>query len=475
MNCGLVFLAAVATAVVATAVQPVAAHAADPGDVCGLTAISGDGAPMCLDADLEARHAGAAAPAALPDSTCRLPVEFLSWTASDWALLGQALVDNATSCGEYWVSIPPLAANKTGLRVLQDDVIRALGPNIHPVAEVTLGTNTGWAKWVANGNGTWFQAGVEFRRRMAAAGYDVTAGETWLLNEFDRSTMRDAPRTTPDQTAAGGQLLPPYRRADMIELLKGLYYGDVGMPPARGAVEYGIHFRHQNIPDVPGYKAELKSFLADGPFWEAIGPYIRWFAVETYPDLRYWGVPGSSRNDRVRHLDDYIFHVLDLARNGPTSVDAARTFLERTYLPLLNGGWRARGGDQFEFVTGHGNTIVDARTMQEFVSEQIYAARHYAGAHTQGAPSGRVGFSFEPVNRQTADQVSGDPWTPQFRAEVGQLVTRIATAVRDSYGQGGSSPVGACVVPGTAEDWCTGTVPGAAFTEAWADFGSWRN
>jgi hypothetical protein len=472
MRHGFVLLVAVAVLGAGGALPSASADEGVSGIDCGSTAIRPDGTQTCLDDGLEARFAGSGAPTGLPAASCRLSVEYLSWTASDWTLLAEALVADAAPCGEYWVSIPPLAANKTGLRVLQDDVIRALGPNIHPVAEVTLGSLTGWAKWVENGNGTWFQAGVEFRRRMAAAGYDVTAGETWLLNEFDRSTMRDAPRTAPDQTA-GGQLLPPYRRADMAELLRGLYYGDVGMPHAPGAVEFGIHFRHQNIPDVPAYKAELQAFLEAETFWETIDPYVRWFASETYPDVRYWGVPGSSLNERWRHLADYVFHVLDVARSGPASVETARTFLERTYLPLLNSGWRARGGDQFQFVTGHGNTIVDGETMRHFVSEQVLAVRHYAGSHTQGAPGARLGFSWEPVNRQSADQAGGDPWTPEFRADVQALAARIAAAVHYAYRQGGASPVGACGVPGSAEDWCNGSVPGAAFTESWADFGTW--
>jgi len=474
MNRGLVYIVAVGLAVAAAAVPPaLAGGLEDPSAACGMTAIVADGSPTCLDTQLEQQTGTAAAQARLPDATCRLPVEYVSWTGTDWLRLAQALVADAAPCGEYWVSIPPLAADKKGLRVLQDDLIRALGPNIHPVAEMTLGLLTGWANWVEAGKGTWFQAGVEFRRRMAAAGYDVTAGETWLLNEFDRSTMRDAPRTAPDQMTPGGTLLPAYRRADMVQLLRGLYYGDIGMPPAPGAVEFGIHLRHQNIPDVAAYKGELERFLEADSFWRGVDPYVRWFAVETYPDVRYWGVPGSSRNERWRNLDEYIFHVLDLARSGPATVDAAREFLERAYLPLLNAGWRARGGDQFQFVTGHGNTIVDRVTMEHFVTEQILAVRHYAGTHTQGAPAGRLGFSWEPCNRQSAEQAGCDPFTAAFTGDLDAIAARIAAAVRNAYRQGGASPFGACGAPGTVEDWCNGEVPGAAFTEAWRGFDSW--
>src|SRR6185436_20269178 len=77
-------------------------------------------------------------------ANCRLHAEAVFWTQGgqtpsgvwDWTLLGQELAANASACADYYISIPPLAANKTGLRVLQDDAIRALGPRFHPVAEM---------------------------------------------------------------------------------------------------------------------------------------------------------------------------------------------------------------------------------------------------------------------------------------------------------------------------------------------------
>ena len=183
------------------------------------------------------------------------------WTGADWERLGKAIAANRTPCGEYWISIPSLAANKKGLRVLQDDVIRALG--VHPIAEFTLGEGTGWANWVLaspDDNQTWFTAGVEFRKAMAAAGYSGP-DETWLLNELDRSTMRDAPR----DAFPVDQAWPAFPREAMVEVLQGLYYGAIGMEPLPGIVEIGIHHRHQNMPAdvVRQYKSEAESWLAD--------------------------------------------------------------------------------------------------------------------------------------------------------------------------------------------------------------------
>ena len=119
-------------------------------------------------------QAQAAAPALTDDlpPSCRLHAEAVFWTAADWLLLSEALAADPSPCADYYVSIPPQSADHTLLRGAQDDLVRALGPHIHPVAEMTLGTLTGWDHWVHAVPGrTWFGAGVEFRRRMADAGY----------------------------------------------------------------------------------------------------------------------------------------------------------------------------------------------------------------------------------------------------------------------------------------------------------------
>jgi hypothetical protein len=205
----------------ATAAAEPPSDSPDPTYDCGYLGENG-----CRESD-QAREPG---PSAV---SCRIDVEAVFWTGTDWERLAKAMGNDRTPCGEYWVSIPPLAANKKGLRVLQDDVVRSYG--VHPIAEFSVGEVTGWANWVLDPgkNRTWFQAGVEFRRAMAAAGYRGP-NETWLLNELDRTTMRDGPREAPDH------IWPAFRRADMVQLLSGLYYGDIGMDPLPGVVEIGI-------------------------------------------------------------------------------------------------------------------------------------------------------------------------------------------------------------------------------------------
>ncbi len=434
------------------AVDP-ACSAGDP-----LLALDAD----CPGADQPMQSFGAAAAVgnpgrpddALPPS-CRLHAEAIFWTADDWLLLSRALAADPSPCGDYYVSIPPQSADHKKLRGLQDDLVRALGPRIHPVAEITLGTLTGWANWVTGAPGrTWLDAGVEFRHRMTEAGYRIDLAETWLLNEFDRSTRRDE---------------PPYTRAAMRDLVRGLYDGGGTEPPSPGIVEIGIAYTHQNIPDVPQYKAEMESWLEDSAFWSDVGPRIRFLTKEAYPDARFWGVAGSSRHERTDHLTQYMEHLINLVEAGPPEVEGVRRFLRRSFLPLGNATWPAFGPDPYSppFCCGHGWTLVPLDEMLHFVSEQVYSVRHYAGSHPQGAPAGRLGFSWQPTNNF---KLPAAEWLAARQA----IAARIASAIHYAYRQGGASAEGACSPPESGADWCSGgDVPGAAFTDVWQTFESW--
>jgi hypothetical protein len=402
---------------------------------------------------------------AFPDN-CRFRVEVLIVGINDWNRIARALADDPSPCAEYWVSIPPgaIATNLRAPGIFA--AIRNLGPRFHPVAEMRLGTDSGWAAWVERENKTWFEAGVEFRRRMVIAGLQPTLSETWLINEFDRTTRRDT--NVRDDAEIRNGITRAYPRAAMQDLVRGLYYGDETMPDLPGAAEIGINFTHQNLPppDVPAYKEEMKLWLEDSAFWSDMNLYVRWLLKEVYADTRYHSVPGSSRDERRRHLEDYQEHVIELAEAGPESIAPAREFLRRAYTPLLNGGFEALGGDEFEFTTGHGNTQVSPEQMMSFVAEQVYAVRHYTGAHPQGAPAGRIAFDWQTANRK--------PYTAaEFGAALDAIAARMASSIHYAYRQGGASPAGACAPPGSGEDWCQAEREGAVFIDAWEIFKRW--
>lgn len=400
----------------------------------------------CVPAADQARHAVATldeefsaawtppADQSLP-AWCRLPAKVVVYTASDWLRAAQKLAGQTTPCAEIFLSIPPLAADKTALRVLQDDLVRAVSPQIHPVAEIHV---TGWQGWVAANKKTWYEAGVEARKRMQAAGYDVEAGETWAVNEFSSAVRRG------DGNA----------RANMREFVRGLREGAPGMPETKGIVfVVGLD---QRLADTSVYKATMKGFLGDAPFWQTMSENVRFFAQEVYADSRSWGVPGSSRNERARYLNDYLQHLIELAEAGQDEAATAAEYLRSAFLPLGSAAW--------PWASLFGDTDMPAAEMQHFVSTQTFAIRHYAGSHPQSGPGERIGFAYAP-NPARATQ-------PGFAAGNGLILDRLSAALRESYDRGGGSQMGACGEPGD-HNWCDGERAGAVFNAAWQLLQSW--
>src|SRR5262249_46828572 len=148
---------------------------------------------------------------------------------------------HVSPCAEYYVSVPPLVADKTKPRPNAAAPIRALGPNFHAMAEFSFAA---WTKWVASTGSSWYTAGVTARARMAAVGYDFSKGDTWDLNEAS-----SAVRTNTGQA-----------RANLIELLRGLYEGD-GTQPTRGAVL--ITGLGQQTNTLGQYQTNLQNWLSD--------------------------------------------------------------------------------------------------------------------------------------------------------------------------------------------------------------------
>jgi hypothetical protein len=375
----------------------------------------------------------------------------------------RALAANPAACADYYISIPP-DENNIVLRpgsVFRE--VRDLGAQFHSVAEMRLGGDTAWARWVAAGNGTWYEAGVEFRRRMAARNLRPELGHTWLLNEFDYTTRRDQAAHTDGD--------PGYPRAAMRELVRGLYEGAPGMAPGPGIVEIGISQSHQNLPDVPAYKEQMKAWLQDGGFWASMDGKIGWLAHEVYADTRRHGVPGSRLEDRRRHLVDYQAHLLELVKAGGRRALHARAFFKETFMPFANGGgYVALGGDAFDFESGHGNTEVPVEQMMRFVAEQVNAVEFYAERHFDAQATRRIGFSWQPVNRPRSP---GGPDVPsaEFEAAVEVQAAHIAAVLAATYGPDGSSK-SACLRE-TGTDWCTMQRPDAFFTDNWELFSVW--
>jgi hypothetical protein len=373
-------------------------------------------------------------------SSCRIHLEAVFYTEGDWLRLGQKLAADPSPCADYYISIPPLAGpppiKKTMFRVLQDDAIRALGHRFHAVAEINA---TGWSAWVQENHETWTNAGIEARRRMAEAGYDIASGDTWELNEVSSAVRRNLGAS----------------RANLRAFLRALHDGDGTLPAAKGIVlVIGVG---QAVTDVSTYKATMEGWLQDGAFWSEMTRDVRFWAQEAYPNSLNWGVVGAPRAERAEHFNDYLQHPLILAEAGPAAVQTARSFLESSYAALTSAAWR--------WPSDFGNTDIAQGQMNDFVSEEIFSVRHYVGSHPHAIPQGFVSMAWAPRNLY-------DVPAQEFAAQTRAILERLASALHHSYEEGGSSQEGACGPPGD-HVWCDEDVSGATFNDAWKAFATW--
>ena len=357
---------------------------------------------------------------ALPTDGCA-PLRALFYAGTDWLRLSTKLAGAASPCAHYYISVPPLVGDKTQPRGDQAWRIRALGPNFHAASEIHYGA---WSNWVNANGSTFFAAGVEARRRMALMGYDVSQGDTWVVNEATSAVRQN-----------GGNA-----RTNVREFVRGLHTGD-GTAPTKGGVF--ITGMNQSTGELSVYQARLQDWLADASFWNDMRAYVSDWSQELYGDVRNYAVPGTTLEERRVALDEYLQHELTLARVGPAT--EARAYLEETYNPLANAAWA--------YDAAFGWTAVDVTQMQHYVSAQVEALRTFRPE----ASVDRFGFAWSPKNLTAMPD-------EEYTAQTEQLLERLAAAIRDS----GSTPAAAC---GT---WCGGELAGAAFNHGWKTFGAWK-
>lgn len=395
--------------------------------------------PQTLDA-VAAFTAAAGVVQELP-AYCRLPADILFYTATDWVRLGETMATDASPCAEYYFSIPALANDKTELRgPLQPELIRALGPRFHAMAEIHF---TGWSGWVAaNPARTWCGAGIEARRRMVDKNYRVELGDTWSINEFSSAVRRG------DGNA----------RLNAQNFVRCLYDGgDGSLPPAAGNVfVVGLS---QGTTNTTVYKGILRDWFAATPFWNEMSRSVRWWGQEVYASPHFTMVPKTSRNERSRSLSDYLYQVANLAESGPDEIAPARDYLRGAHYPLAGAAWR--------YATGFGFTEVPVETMQQFVALQQHSIRHTLGSRPQTA-SPFVGYAWSLRNAAPVQPAA------IFNAETLAIAQRLASSIRFSLAQGGGAPPGACGPPGE-HIWCGGAWEGATFNAAWALLTYWAD
>lgn len=360
-----------------------------------------------------------------PPPVCPTPVEVVVYNQGAWMVLGEAFRDDPSPCADYYLSIAAVSADHTLLRgAVETNRIHALGPRFHAMAEFS------WSGWAAVTGMTWYEKGVEFRRRMVAAGYDP-ARDTWELNELPSTSRTNATV-----------------RQNIRDAVRGLFEGPPGSPTMRGAVFIIGH--GQGAANVAVYKSALEGWLEDAPFWVDMNRYARWWAQESYANPLNVCVTGDTVAQRASHTNDFFQHVgtLAYASNAPAGVATARSYLSRTYVPVANGVWQS---------SVYNTASLTLPQMQNFISGQLYATRAWASSHPY--PDGRVSLAWDHADTATADEERA-------------LAARIASAIHHAYGNGGGDAAHACS-PSGAYTFCQCMLSGAAYNTLWQGFTMW--
>jgi hypothetical protein len=348
--------------------------------------------------------------------------------ATNELTLPNAFAAAVDPCTRYYVHLPALANDKSMPRMGADKV-HALGPNFHAMAEFSW---SAWHQWIDASPGTrdWETAGKAFRTRMAAAGYDVAAGDTWAINEF------------PTTTRSGESDVWTHERS----AVKGLAIGD-GTLTSKGVV-YTAGMG-QTLANTSVLKSNIENWLQQDAFWADMGRYVQWYAYEVYADPHDNCVIGSNVLDDADHISAYVEHLPRIAHEGGAATATASSYLTHHYVPLLNASWNSN--------VGFGDNLINLPDYVKFSRLQIYAT-HVNAAH-DGYPGRRIGFAWAPKNA-TADQEA-------------YLSGVIANSVARAYPANKFYNYGkyACNVSG-ALDGCGCTVSGS-YNPAWDVFGAW--
>ncbi|HTR55093.1 MAG TPA: hypothetical protein VMJ10_30615 [Kofleriaceae bacterium] len=365
-----------------------------------------------------------------PISGCSEVTEVVLYSEGVYDLqLPNAFAANADPCTRYWVTLPALDSDKTQPRPGAANV-HALGANFHAMAEFN------WGAWSASLGQSptaseWESAGQQFRSRMAAAGYDVSGGDTWAINEFPNATHSGDNGVWTNEAAA----------------VKGLYEGD-GTQSTRGTVY--ISGIGQTLADFSVYKPNAENWLRADAFWTAMMDHVQWFSLEVYADPHDDCVRGDSVSNDADHVSAYVEHLPRLAKQGGSQTASAARYLSHHYLPLLNAAWNSN--------VGFGDNLVDLDNFVRFSRLQVYAAHYWASSH--GYPGRRIGFAWAPKNATQAQ-------TDSLADVIAKSVTRAYPANKFyNYGKY------ACSTDGSL-DGCGCQVDGASYNSGWDAFSSW--
>lgn len=383
------------------------------------------GEPVLEDAGPPDAPAPKDYPLPLIPTTCTRVARVLTLNPNGWGTLLDALEANVSPCAEYFVHLPAFTGDKTLPRgPLQPAGVRARKGRFFAVADFD------WAAWAARTDLSWFDKGVEFRKRMEGAGYNVARGDIWLVRELPAAVRSDAAT-----------------RTNVRDLLRGLFTGPTGARTVMGAV-LAPNMAHETT-DFASYEPNLKTWTVETAFWTDVGKYVRFWGQAAYVSSTRVCVGGQTLAARAARVNAFVMHPASLASatGAPLATASARTFFGGKYLPMMTAFWKS--------TAQYGDNDVSLDLMKRLVNLELYAVRVWQETHT--FPGGRLGLAW--------DEAAGAP------AERAELAVRVASAIRDAWAPGATA-LRACNAAGTGIG-CDCTVAGALFNDGWNTFTTW--
>ena len=372
-----------------------------------------------------------AKPAPAPD--CR-PLRAVFYAASDWLRLATKLAAVASPCAEYYVSVPPVVADKTTF---------PLRPALaHPGPRLELPRAGGDPLCHLD------PLGGEHRLDLARGRRDGPASG-WPPPVSTSPSVTPGRSTSSPRQFAAGTATPD---VNVREFLRGLYEGD-GTPAVRGAafvIGFGQRDRGRlRLPD-----DTLQSWFADtasGPTWRRTSATGRRRCTATCGATPF----PALRRPRREYLNDYLQHKLVARRRGPADDRAGARLPPGCVQPARERGLAAGGR------VGLDDGARSSR-WRTYVSAQIDAMRSFS--LSSGQARDHCGFAWAP--RNTTGLSNAD-----FAAQTGQILDRLAAAIRDSGVADPESPdSGAC---GAGQTLCAVDLPEASHNGAWRLFRAW--
>ena len=358
------------------------------------------------------------------DAPCRA-ARVIFYDQTDWLRVATKLAQTQSPCAEYFISVPPLAADHTQPRSGQAGLIRALGPELPRPRRGQLHRleplGRGRARLL-----------VRCRSRSAAAngaaGFDTSAGDSWALNELSSAVRRG--------TGAA--------RRNALDFLHGLASDGV-----KGVVfTAGVS---QSSPDLTQYKVALQDWLQDTGFWTEVAAYTSDWAQENYGDLRDYAVAGTTAEQRRDAIAQYLTHEPALANSGPEHRRRRAGSARPDLRPLRQRGLGMALGLRLDSRSGRTDGGLRLRPDRRRPHLRRRERRRHRPNRLRLVTT-KLGWSDARRFHRTdgRDPRPHRDRDPRFRHP------------RPDPGSAACAP-----------DWCTTTLDGAAFTGTWQAFTAW--